>query len=124
MTSRISWEGATISTGFLVLFFHLDVLAFRQAGKGIHDPLLSMLLYQRIEYDFHVIKLHIFFLFVDYLFPLYVNQGILLTRLHTHRLRKRRFVLAHVAFQGETGIGFFKIISGWAAGRAEAALGV
>src|SRR3990170_8804313 len=83
-----------------------------------------MFLYQRFEYDLYLFQLHFWFLFFDYLFPLDVSEGILLARLYTHGLQQRRFVLTHVAFQRETGIGFFEIIPGRAAGRAKAALGV
>ena len=49
--------------------------------------------------------------FVDFLFALLVDQGVVQAPLHAQWLRARRIVLAHVAFQRQTGIGFLEQVS-------------
>jgi len=78
-----------------------------------------MLVEQRLQAGLHLTQRR--FLLGPFLFPFFVGQGAGTAYLNTHG---HFFVRAHVALQGETGIGLLEKIPGRAGCGAEVALGV
>src|SRR5208282_1076317 len=94
-----------------------DCLWLRNSGDGVQHLLQSKLVDQRFHSDLDVTRAH--GCFVDFLFPFFVNQGVVQTPFHAQRFGERRLVFAHVTFQRQTGIGFLEQVSGRTRGPAE-----
>ena len=89
------------------------------SGNGIHYLLQSIFVYQRFQPYLHILRLYLFF---NFLFPLFVSEGIIDAPLNTQWLFLWRVVFTHVAFERESGIGLFESVPGGAGSPAEVAL--